>query len=475
MPGKNNSTQWPEIDKALTESITQHADKVWAFSESGFEELRSSSLLVDWITSEGFTIVDDKAAGLDTAWVASFGSGSPVIGILVEYDALPGLGNEAVCSKTLRKDGTTNGHGCGHNLIGTGAIGAAIALKRRMEKENVAGTLKVFGCPAEELLAGKSYMANKGLFDSLDACLHWHPYNLTMPFNFSTTACADIQFEWRGKSAHSGAQPWDGRSALHASELFAAGINAMREHIIPEARMHYFVASGGEAVNVVPDHTRVMFRYRGPSASNVKENTEWVREIARGAAMMTQTEVKITDFAACYDILPNQVLADKMGAITEQLGVPEWSEEEQEFARAIQRECNQPEDGMFTIIAPDPKGAPIGGSSDVGDISYITPTMGMFITGWPLNIPPHHWGCTATHGMSIGHKSATKAAYVIAETGYELFTDAALLAAAKAEFLERSGGKPYESLCSDEFPPAALSASLRHKCNPLSKSIDGLC
>ncbi|WP_432695258.1 amidohydrolase [Marinobacterium sp. YM272] len=449
----NIGLQWNELDEQLVEAITGNADKVWEYAEVGFEEFKSSNTLVEWIESEGFEITERNIAGIDTSWVASFGSGSPVIGILTEYDALPDLGNEAVPSETPRKDGTTSGHGCGHNLIGTGAIGGAVALKRRMEKAGITGTLRVYGCPAEELLAGKNYMAKAGVFDDLDACLHWHPMNMNTTFNIATVASADLKVEWHGKNAHAGGAPWEGRSALHASELFTHGINTMREHIVPEARMHYYVENGGSAVNVIPDKSSIVFRYRGPNAADVQKNLDWIRDIAKGAALMTQTKVDITEMAACYDVLPNQVLSDRVYSHLEQFQVPEWTEEEQAFARNLQREAGYPEDGMATDMTADFRGASMGGSTDVGDISYITPTMGVLVAAWPLHVQPHHWGATASNGMSLGHKAAVKAAQVLAATGLDLLTDPDLLEAATEEFKQRTGGKPYKSMCTAEAHP----------------------
>jgi aminobenzoyl-glutamate utilization protein B len=462
MSTENTLKQWAEIDE-IAPNIIENSDKVWEYAELGLEEDRSSKVLCDWVESEGFEVVERQIAGMDTAWKATFGSGSPVIGIVAEFDALPGLGNEPVDCKTPRKDGTTSGHGCGHNLIGAGAIGAAIALKKRMEKNNLSGTLEVFGCPAEELLTGKNYMAKAGAFDNLDACLHWHPLWMNNTWNLGTTACADISFDWKGQTAHSGATPWDGRSALHACEMFANGINAMREHIVPDARMHYIIERGGDAVNVVPEFGKVAYRYRGPSAENVRANAEWARDIARGAALMTQTELTITDLAGCYECLKNQTMSDRMHSLLGAYGCPVFTEEEHEFAKSIQRECDLPEEGMSTVLSPDMNGVMMGGSTDVGDITYIVPTMGVTTASWPLGIPPHHWGCTATNGMSIGHKAAVKAAQVLAAFGEELLTDKQFLDDAKAEFQELTGGKPYEALVSADTPPLLAGARSRVK------------
>ena len=438
--------------EAVADTIWDMASNVWTFAELGMEEKQSSSYESAVLEKNGFTISDRGIGGIDTSWIATYGSGTPVIGILVEFDALPDLGNEPVATKTPRKDGVTNGHGCGHNLIGSGAIGAALALKAQMEKESIPGTLKVFGCPAEELLSGKNFMAKAGAFKGLDACLHWHPADVNTVWNINSTAASDFWFEWHGITAHAGAAPWDGRSALQAAQLFLHGVDMMREHILPTARMHYIITEGGNAVNVVPDYAKVVFRYRGHNAEDVLKNVEWVKDIAKGAALATQTKVETTALDACYDCLPNQTLADRMMAHIHRLGPCEWSDEEQAFAKTMQKEVGVPEDGLATIISPDPKGAAFGASSDVGDVSYNTPTMGAIISSWPRRVPPHQWGCTACTGMSIGRKGVLKAAHVLAATGLELFTDAELRSAAQAEFDDRTGGKPYQSLCEKDGP-----------------------
>jgi len=451
-----------EVD-AVAEVILDMASKVWTFAELGFQEIKSSALEAAVLEKHGFAISDRGIGGIDTSWIATWGSGSPVIGFLVEFDALPGLGNEPVPTKTPRKDGVTNGHGCGHNLIGSGAIGAALALKAHMEKTGIPGTIKVFGCPAEELLAGKNYMAQAGAFDGLDACLHHHPGPMTAALNFHTTAAMDLTIEWQGTTAHSGQAPWDGRSSVQAAQLFLHGVDMMREHILPTARMHYYMADGGNAVNVVPDYAKVVFRYRGPSTDNVLQNVAWVRDIAKGAGLATQTQEKITTLTGIYDLLPNMVLAER---ITEHLNrhFPiAWTEEEQAFARSIQKEMGKPEDGMATTVLPTPQAPEAGGSTEVGDVSWVTPTMGTLFSAWPQNISPHQWGCTATHGMSIGHKAVIRAAHVLAAMGLDLMTEAEMREAARAEFDQRRGGKVYQSINVTQAPLGGeLERDMRH-------------
>lgn len=443
-----------EVNLLETE-IWELASKVWELSEISLEEKESSALNAKFLEDSGFVISDHGIGGIDYAWVATWGSGNPVIGITVEFDALPGLGNEKTSEKMPRKDGNPNGHGCGHNLIGAGAVCAAVALKRHLEKNAINATIKVFGCPAEEVLTGKNYMARAGAFDGLDACLHWHPSSKTTAFNASTPAIDNMRIEFFGKTSHSGMAPWAGRSAAHAAEIFLHGINAMREHMLPQARVHYLVEKSGDAVNVVSDYARVNVIYRGPNAENVAAHAAWINDIAKGAALATQTTEKFTDLAGCYDLLPNQAMSDRIMQYLLQLGTPEWTAEEHEFAKQAQKAGNYAEEGLATVVTPDPKGLAIGGASDVGDISYITPTMGVTVSCWPLGFAPHTWAATACNGMSIGKKGMMRAAEVLALTGFDLIADTAFLAATKKEFLERTGGKKYKSLCVSNISPLA--------------------
>ncbi len=451
-------TEYTKLEKevnAQADVIWDMASNVWTFAELGFQEEQSSAYESEVLEKNGFTISDRGIGGIDTSWIATWGKGSPVLGILVEFDALPGLGNEPVPTKTPRKDGITNGHGCGHNLIGSGAIGAAIALKVHMEKEQIPGTIKVFGCPAEELLAGKNYMAAAGAFKGLDACLHHHPGPINAAMNFHCTAAMDLTIEWAGTTAHSGQAPWDGRSSVQAAEIFLVTVNMMREHILPTARIHYYIADGGHAVNVVPDYAKVVFRYRGPSTDNVVQNIAWVKDIAKGAGLATQTKEKITVLTGIYDLLPNTVLAERVTEHLKRHFPIKWTDEEHAFARSIQKEMGKPEDGMATDVWPTPDAPEAGGSTEVGDVSWNTPTMGAVFSAWPQNIAPHQWGCTACHGMNIGQKAVIQGAQVLAAMGLDLLTQPDLLKAAKAEFDKRTAGKTYKSINVEKTPPDA--------------------
>jgi aminobenzoyl-glutamate utilization protein B len=449
-------TDYAKIEKevdAQAELIWDMAYNVWKFAELGLEEEQSSAYESAALEKNGFKISDRGIGGCDTSWIATWGTGSPVLGILVEFDALPDLGNEPVPTKTPRKDGVTNGHGCGHNLIGSGAIGAAIALKTHMENEKIAGTLKVFGCPAEEMIAGKNFMARAGAFKGLDACLHSHPGMVNAAWNFHAAGLQDLTLEWAGRTAHAGATPWEGRSSLHAAEIFLVAVNMMREQILPTARMHYYIEDGGHAVNVIPDYAKVQFRYRGPHADNIRQNIAWVKDIAKGAALSTQTKETVTVIGGCLDCLPNDTLANRITDHLKRHFPIQYTEEEQAFAKSIQKEMGKPEDGMPDTVMPVPTGVEVGGSTDVADVSWSVPTMGFMYSAWPQHIAPHQWGCTACHGMSIGQKSVVQASHVLAAMGLDLLTQPDLLKAAKAEFEKLTEGKPADSLCESDAPP----------------------
>jgi aminobenzoyl-glutamate utilization protein B len=449
-------TDYSKLDEIVDKNadvIIDMADTVWNEPELGFHEVKSSAYEGIVLADHGFAMSDRGIGGLDTSWIATWGSGSPVIGILVEFDALPSLGQAAASTKTPREDGNTNGHGCGHNLIGSGAIGAAISLKEYMEAEGIQGTLKVFGCPAEELLIGKNYMAKAGAFEGLDVAIHHHPGPRNVAFNFQMQAAADLAIEWHGKSAHAAVAPWAGRSALHASEVFTTAANGMREQMLPSCRLHYYMMEGPRAVNTIPDYVKLMVRFRAADTETVAEYMAWIKDMAKGAALATQTQEKVTVVSTLYDLLPNNVLADHLTETMGRYFPVDWTEEEQSFAKAIQKEMGLEELGMATEVSPNPGGALMGGSTEVGDVSWSVPTIGAVFAAAPQGVALHTWGVTACVGMSIGHKAVVQSAKSLAAMGLDLLTQPELIEAAKKEFNERTGGKPYKSLNELDGPP----------------------
>lgn len=440
---------YENVDQAVEQAaptIERIANEVWQLSELSLQEVKSARLLMDILQKQGFTITSKGTAGVPTAFIAEYGSGTPILGMLAEYDALPGLGNEPVPYREPRKDQVTSGHGCGHNLLGAAAIGGAIALKNVMAEQKIPGTLRVYGCAAEETEGAKVYMARAGLFDDLDAALHWHPGSLAKVTNYRSTAVDQMKIEFFGKSAHAAEAPWQARSAVHAAELFAHGINLMREHMEPTARLHYVYDSAGMAPNVVPDYARLSLYVRDRDRAHVEATTAWVKQIAEGAALATQTTAKVLVYTGLYDLLPNAPLAQCMQVHLERVGVPAYSEEEQAFAREMQQNFGIEAQGMASEILPLPdENTSMSASTDVGDVSWNVPTMGCGMPTVPLGIAMHTWAATASHGMSIGLKGALQVARVLARTGLDILTDAELRQAARADFERRVSGKPYVS------------------------------
>ncbi len=432
--------------EALGPEIMEMSMKLWDFSEIALMEVQSAEFLADLLEEEGFQ-VDRGVAGMPTAFVASFGSGKPVVGILAEYDALPNIGNAVVPRKAPREDGQIHGQGCGHNLFGAGSVGAAIAIKRTMEEHGLAGTVRLYGSPAEETVVGKVYMAKAGLFDDLDAAFDWHPGTETGVRNSSGQAMNNFQVEFYGQAAHSAADPWNGRSALDAVEMMNYGANMMREHVRPTARIHYVIPSAGEAPNVVPEYARVWYYVRDTARAPVDKYYDRLLRIAEGAALATETEYKVTLLTGVHKLLLNRPLQEAVQANLEFVGGPDFPEEFQEFARELQAFLEIEEVGLKMEVKPlkDEPEPPGGGSTDVAEVSWIVPEAGLSVTTAPFGIPWHSWAVSASHGTEGSVKGAEVAAKVLALSGIDVLINPDLLEEAQAFFLEKTGGKPYVS------------------------------
>ena len=449
------------VDK-VAPTVEEIAKKLWDLSEVSLLEIKSSAYLMDLLKKNGFTLNSEGTAGVPTAFIAEYGKGEPKLGVLLEYDALPRLGNEPVPKKQPRKDGVTAGHGCGHNLIGAGAMGAALAIKNLMEQKKIPGTLCVYGTAAEESEGAKVFMAREGVFDDVDAMLHWHPMAWAHVANLRTAAAQHMYIEFNGKAAHAGLYPWKGRSALDAAEIFTHSVNMMREHVEPTARIQYVFKDGGGAVNVVPDHASVMLTYRDVDRKHVNAGVAWIKDMAKGAALCTQTEGVAIAYFGMHDLVPNTPLAERMQKHFETVGLPEYTAEEKAFTTDLQKAAGLEPTGMATQIEPLPNEPTSGGFSDVGDVSYITPTMGLTVPAWPQEVAAHTWMATASNGTSIGFKSAVTASKVLALTGIDLLTDADLLRQAKADFDKRTEGLTYKSPIPDEVKePSGLPDEMR--------------
>lgn len=444
---KLKKTALQEVD-ALKAQITDISQKLWNYSETALKEHKSTKLLVDLLRTEGFKM-EEGVADMPTAFVASYGSGKPVIGILAEYDALPGVGNEALPYKQKRKDGVTSGQGCGHNLFGSASVNAAIALKRLMTKKKLKGTIKLFGTPAEETVVGKVYMAKAGIFKGLDAVIEWHPATTTGVNFGKSLAMNNFEVEFFGQSAHGAADPWNGRSALDAVEMMNYGVNLMREHIYPTTRIHYVIPNGGGAPNVVPDYAKVWYFVRDTSRANVEKFYNRIKQVAKGSAIATNTEHKVTLITGVHRYNRNEPM---MLAIQQNMllvGAPKFSTEEQAWGKKLQKAAGKKEEGFRTDVKKIPNNwrsvLPSGGSTDVAEVSFITPTAGFGVATAPFGVPWHSWATSSSHGTSAGFKGAQIATKVLTLTGVDLLTNAKLLKAAKADFMKTTGGKTYKS------------------------------
>jgi aminobenzoyl-glutamate utilization protein B len=440
------------IEKHKAELISL-SDQIWGFAETALRETRSSKVLADYAEKQGVE-VKRGVAGMPTAFVASYGQGRPIIGILGEYDALPGISQKAQPVKEALEAGSA-GHGCGHNLFGAASLGAAVAIKELIAGGKLKGTIRFYGTPAEEAIGGKIYMAREGLFKDLDVCMAWHPDDKTRADVDSTQAIVDFIVEFKGKAAHAAADPWNGRSAVAGLEFFTTGLNRMREFVKPTVRMHYVIQKGGDVPNVVPEYARVWCWLRDSKRAGVEELLSRARKIAEGAALMAGVESKLTVQGGDYEMLANLSGAKLIHANMTWLGPIQYTPEEQEFAKAIQRATDVEPKGLNGAVQPlePPKKDPEGGSTDVGDVSWIVPTLHLSVTTAPEGAPWHAWPVVACGGMSIGHKGLAYAAKALATTMVDLFEDEKTLEAIQTEFKEKSKGEVYKPYVPEGPPP----------------------
>lgn len=456
------------------EKLSYLAKEIWDHPQIGLQETFAADLLAKECEAAGFTV--ERGVGqMPTAFVAEWGEGKPIIGVLGEYDALPGLSQELSAEKTPIEQGGP-GHGCGHNLFGVASFAAALAVKVEMEKNNLPGTIRFYGCPAEETLVGKTFMAKDGVFDDLDAAVCWHPGDTNRIWHGSSLAMNSFKVNFYGAASHAAAAPHLGRSALDGAQLMDIGVNYMREHVISEARIHSVITSGGQAPNVVPAYAQIWYFVRAPQRSQVEEIYNWMLEIAKGAALMSNTTYDIDFITGCYDVLPNNVMSDLMLEKLQEAGDMEFTEQEITFAKQLQAtfpagsldysfdrlkkstagELNRTdlENPLWPQALPHkPEPQVMSGSTEVGDVSYITPTGQLTTTCWPLGTPPHSWQIVASSGSSIGAKGMLHAAKAMALTAYDLMTKPDLLAAAQTEFKAATEGKPYVSPLPEDAVP----------------------
>ncbi len=449
-----------EEKQAIIHSVEAHraelvdlSKQIWSYAETALHEFKSSKALADYAESQGFR-VERGVAGMPTAFIATYGSGKPIIGVLGEFDALPGISQKASPEKEALHKGDA-GHGCGHNLFGPGSMGAAVAVKELIEQGKLKGTIRFYGTPAEEAIGGKIYMARAGLFDDLDVSLDWHPGAETKAGAQSSKALVDFSVEFFGKAAHASADPWNGRSALDGLELFTTGVNFYREHIHPTVRIHYVIKSGGDVPNVVPEYAKVWMWVRDSKRSGVDEVFTRVKQIAKGAALMADVDYKVTLNSGDHEILVNRTGGQAMQSNLELLGPITYTDEEIAFAKKIQAATGKEEIGLDAKINPyeETKEHPSGGSTDVGDVSWIVPEIRLRVTTAPAKTPWHSWAVVACGGMSIGQKGMAYAAKALGMTMVDLFQDEDLRKNIRAEFLERKGDYVFKAMLPDGPPP----------------------
>ncbi len=463
MLNKQDILDWLAAESA---TFADMADDIWSHPETGFREHHASKLQASYLESIGFR-VRWGLGGIETAFVAEWGTGRPMLGLLGEYDALAGLSQKRQPTPMPEVEGGP-GHGCGHNLLGTACVASAAALRRWLEATGRRGTVRYYGCPAEERVTGKVFMARDGAFSDLDAALNWHPGEINMPGKDRAVGVRDLTFRFRGRTAHAGGSPHLGRSALDAVELMNVGVNYLREHVTEKVRIHYIITRGGELPNVVPELAESWYFVRALDSEELEQVAARVRKIAEGAALMTETRLEVTLNGACSSVLNNHYLADLHFLAMEQLGPIAFSEEELAFARAVNEqfppEAIRPFEGLRIPPEMRERAAAAArqplvaenfpawdedrvetGSTDVGDVSWITPLSMLSTTCFPTGAPGHSWANTAAAGTSIGHKGMMHAARIMTLVGIDLYSDPVHLERARREFSERTAGKPYRS------------------------------
>ncbi len=463
LPGLGQKKNNPKVDPLKTEvqqsldakfaEMTELSDKIWAFEEIAFQENQSSAALSAYAEKLGFK-VSRGVAEIPTAFIAEYGSGKPIIGIMGEFDGLPGLSQNKVPFKSPLHAGAP-GHGCGHNLFGVASLGAAAAIKELIASGKLKGTIRFYGTPAEEKYFGKLWMIRAGLMDDLDLMMDWHPADETKTEVQKGLALVDFIVEFSGQAAHASGDPWNGRSASDALELYTSGINYYREHIKPTVRIHYHIQDGGQVVNVVPDYSRLWVRVRDSSREGLLPVWKQIEKMAEGAAIMANVSHKITLVSGVHEILVNRRGSEVMQKNIEALGKITYTPEEQEFAKKIQEANGKPQVGVISEIKPmeETQEHSMGGSTDVGDVSWVVPTIRMGATVAPTGTPWHSWSVVASAGMSIGHKGMGYASKALAMTMVDLYQNEVLREEIKSEFKAKKGDYVYKGIVPDGPPP----------------------
>ena len=459
--------------KANQDLLIDVSDQIWGFAELGLKEFKSSKLLTKTLNEAGFA-VKMGVADMPTAFYADYGEGKPVIGILGEYDALPGLSQKAQPFREVLLEDAP-GHGCGHNLLGVGSLGAVLAVKEAIDLGNVKGTIRYYGCPAEETFNAKGYMIREGLFDDVDIALTWHPGNFNMLNLMTSLAVNSVVFKFHGRTAHAAGDPQNGRSALDAVELMNIGANFMREHMISDARLHYVITHGGDAPNVVPAEAEVHYFVRAPERHQVEDLYARLINIAKGATLMTDTTMEIDFLSGMYNTMYTKVVSDVISNSMKKVGSPRFNKDDIAFANELKKSIPKNSlEGYYRLIPPDMmefakailsqplnkiiippigKGKVMPGSTDVADVSWKVP-LGEFGTACEImGSPGHSWQNVATSGMSIGHKGMLTAAKILAVSTLEFMQNPNLVEKARKEHENTHKDDPYKSPLPDGLKP----------------------
>ncbi len=472
-------TSWKWIDEHHDQLI-KISDDIWGYAEYGLCENKSSKLIAETLEKHGFS-VKLGVAGMPTALIAEWGKGKPIIGVMGEYDALPGISNKVLPHKEALVEAGM-GHGCGHNIHGTTAMSAAIAVRYALEEHGLCGIIRFYGCPAEENFGGKNYIVRAGLFEDVDACLSHHPGNINTARLCSNNATNGVRFHFYGKTAHAAANPEQGRSALDAVELMNVGVNYLREHIIEKARIHYVIEVGGGQPNVVPDYARSWYYIRAPERDQLASIYKRIEKIAEGAALMTETTFKIESNGAGYNKITSKTLSELVVTNMREVGPTKYSEEELKFAAEIAKSFSKQQkiDSLKQLKLPEwekyvevdlptdildawDEGEVSPGSTDVSTVSWVVPTMEFGTTCNVLGAPGHSWQFVACSGSTIGHKSLIFAAKTMAGSILDLMTKPELLAKAKEEHKRRLAGRSYEPGDVERKPPLELARETAEK------------
>ncbi len=460
---------------AKSPAFTGVADRIWEHAELRFDEHKSIEEQIAALEAEGFRITRNLG-GIPTAFMAEAGEGGPVVGFLGEFDALAGLSQKAGVAEPEPVTPGATGHGCGHNLLGAGAMLAAVSARDMLAKNGLPGTVRYYGCPGEEGGSGKTFMAREGVFNDLDAAVSWHPGVVSAVNSSRSLANFQVYFRFKGRASHAAGSPWLGRSALDAVELMNVGVNFLREHMPLDCRVHYAITnSGGNSPNVVQADAEVLYLIRGPRVKEAQALLERVKACAEGAAIMTSTKMEMEIDKACSDTIPNTALEMRMFENLSNIGAPDFDEADLAFARDIRRSLSEEDiaDSINSAGAPEEVGEqplhqgvlhfdgnsrPGNGSTDVGDVSQIVPTVQCWGPTWAVGTPFHTWQAVAQGKSPSAHKGMIQAAKGMAATALDIYQDADLLARAKAELKQRTGGKPYSCpIPTDVLPPPLRS------------------